>query len=531
MQGFRDGNWGYVDEHLQRAATLDPAMAAAQLRLAIVRRGIYPTEARVTFARALLGRGSLSERDQVLLAAFEPLFNRDPPNLAEWQARLRAATERYPGDAELFGLLSFALSQDPDEALRAARRSVEIDPQYADGWQAVGESMLQLGKTDEALVALDRCITLSPATADCRGQRGDVLGMQGRCVEMEDDLRHAVASSKSGVWHNGRAAALFALGKPPEAVLEVFRNKWAQLPADGRAVTELRDRARLDIALGRFRSAEAEIAELKRLISADSDAMLHIEQSLRLVAIYSETNRPREAAAVADDYLKRNEVWIGSGEFDGAPMSMLWAMLRGGRVNREGFAQKRDEWIASQQQARGSMKGTAALGTYSLGLQTPDEAREALRLFPQVKPPPVTWYKDPPAMAAAFGRLYVLAGQPRQALPYLRETVNGCDTLRSPIEHTRSAWFLGQALEATGDTAGACAAYAQVLRRWGDASPPSLTATRARERSRALRCPGRYPTQGRGSHPPNPEPPIPVRVLPAPPAPPAPPALPAAPSP
>jgi len=163
-------------------------------------------------------------------------------------------------------------------------------------------------------------------------------------------------------------------------------------------------------------------------------------------------------------------------------------MLRGGKVSRESFAHQRDEWIASQQQARGSMKGAAALGIYALGLQTPDEAREALRLFPQVVPPPVTSFKDPPAMAAAFGRLYLLTGQPRQALPYLQQTVKACDTLRSPIEHTRSAWLLGQALEATGDTAGACTAYAQVLRRWGDASPPSLTAARAHERSRALRC-------------------------------------------
>jgi serine/threonine protein kinase len=489
MQGFRDGNWGYVYEHLDRAAALDPSLAAAHLRLAIVRRMKYPGEARVAFARALLGRASLSERDQVLLAAYEPVLNRDPPNQAEWQARLRAATVRFPTDAELFGLLSYALFQDPEEALRAARRSVELDPQYADGWQAVGESLVDLGKTDEALLALDRCITLSPATADCRGERGGVRSVQGRCLEMEDDFRHAVASSKSGVWHDGRAAALFALGRPPEAVLEVFRNKWAQLlPSDGKAVTELRDRTSLDTALGRFRDAETHITEVNRLISSDSDLMLHAEQASRLVDIYSETNRPREAASVADDYLKRNEVWIGSGEFDGVPMTMLWAMLRGGRISKDAFASRRDEWIAHNQPARGSMKGLAPLASYARGLQTPDEAREALRLFPQVNAPTVTPVEDP-SMATAFGRFFVLAGRPRDALPYLRRVVNGCGALRSPVEHVRSAWLLGQALEATGDPGGACSAYSQVLRRWGDASPPSLTASKARERTRALRCP------------------------------------------
>jgi tetratricopeptide (TPR) repeat protein len=487
MQGFRDGNWGYVYQHLDGAVRLDPALAAAHLRLAIVRKGNYPGEARVAFARALSGRATLSERDQVLLGAYEPVLNRDPPDQAEFQARLRAATQRYPGDAELFCLLSYALTQEPEEALRASQRSVEIDPQYADGWQGVGESLLALGKTDEALVALDRCLTLSPATADCRGERGEVRGEQGRCAEMEDDLRHAVASSKSGVWHDGRAAALFALGRPPEAVLEVFRNKWAQVPADGRAVTELRDRARLDIALGRFHSAEAGIGEINRLISSDSDVMLHAEQAVRLVGIYTETNRPREAAAVADDYLKRNEVWIGSGEFDGVPMTMLWALLRGGRIDRDTFARRRDEWIASQRGARGAMKGAAPLATYARGVQTADEAREGLRLFPQVSPPPVSSVKDG-SIIAGFGRLYLLAGQAQQALPYLRRIFIDCGALRSPLEHLRTSWLFGQALEATGDNAGACAAYAQVLRRWGDASPPSLSAARARERSRALRC-------------------------------------------
>jgi serine/threonine-protein kinase len=488
MQGFRDGNWGYVYEHLERAVTLDPSLAAAHLRLAIVHRGKYPSEARVAFARALLGRGTLSERDQSLLAAYEPILNRDPPNQDEWQARLRAATERYPGDAELFCLLSYALWQDPEAALRAARRSVELDPQYADGWQGVGESLADLGKIDEALVALDRCVTLSPAAADCRGERGAVRGVQGHCAEMEEDFRRAVASSKSGVWHDGRAAALLALGRPPEAVLEVFRNKWAQLPAEGKAVTELRDRSRLDIALGQFRNAEAELAELNRLISSDSVLMLHAEQTLRLVAIYTETNRPREAAAVADDYLKRNEGWIGSGQFDGTPMIMLWALLRGGKISHEAFASRRDEWIVSQRVQRGAMKGVAPLATYAHGLQTQDEARAALRLFPQVDTPTVT-SAEHPTVAAGLGRLYLLAGRPRDALPYLRQVVNDCDGLRAPVEHVRSACLLGQALEATGDTAGACTAYARVLHQWGDASPPSLTAARARDRSRALHCP------------------------------------------
>jgi len=68
MQGFRDGNWGFVYEHLEHAVTMDPSFAAAHLRLAMMRKGSHRlSEARAAFARALLGRGSLGERDQLLL--------------------------------------------------------------------------------------------------------------------------------------------------------------------------------------------------------------------------------------------------------------------------------------------------------------------------------------------------------------------------------------------------------------------------------------------------------------------------------
>jgi serine/threonine-protein kinase len=490
MQGFRDGNWGYVLEHLDRAVALDPALAAAHLRLAIMRRGSRQMAgARAAFGRALLGRGALSERDQALLSAYEPILNRDPPNISEWQVRLRELTLRYPGDAELFELLAYSLAIDHDAepALRAARRSVEIDPQYADGWQSVGENLEDLGKTDEALAALDRCLALSPATADCRAERGWVRSSEGRCADMEEDLRRAVASSKSGVWQDGRAAALFALGRPPEAVLEVFRNKWAQLPEEERRVTELGDRAQLDIASGNFQRAEAQMSEVGRLIASESDGLSHSRQAFRLVQIYTETNRTKEAAAVADDYLKRKDSWIGSGEFDGVPIVMFWALLRAGATSREAFVRNRDEWIRSQNKSRGWLGGLAPLSSYAIGVQTAEEAREALELFPDAKPraAPCEGRRLSPAM---YGVLDLLVGKPREALPLLRNAANACDALLRPVEHTRASFFLGQALEATGDTAGACRAYDVVLRRWGEAKPPSSTAAKARGRWRALHC-------------------------------------------
>jgi predicted TPR repeat methyltransferase len=94
-------------------------------------------------------------------------------------ARLRAATERYPNDAEFFSLLAL-WTPDADAGLAAAQRSVELDPRSADGWQFVGARQSQLGDTAAALRALDHCVALSPAASDCHAERGFIYRTEGR---------------------------------------------------------------------------------------------------------------------------------------------------------------------------------------------------------------------------------------------------------------------------------------------------------------------------------------------------------------
>jgi hypothetical protein len=76
--------------------------------------------------------------------------------------------------------------------------------------------------------------------------------------------------------------------------------------------------------------------------------------------------------------------------------------------------------------------------------------------------------------------------------------VKSCYALMAPLVHTRATYHLGQALEASGDREGACAAYASVLARWGKAQPASVTAAKASERSRDLRCKAAAPTRRAG---------------------------------
>jgi eukaryotic-like serine/threonine-protein kinase len=482
LQGIRDGNWGYVESHLERALALDPGLAIAHLRMAMVQHDSPMMEPRAQFALALAGRASLSERDLTLLHVFEPVMYRDPPDSNEHVARLRAATERFSGDAEFFGISSWVL-REPEEKLAAARRAVELDPHYADGWQGVGASLFELGRTDEALAALDRCVAISPATADCSGQRGFLHASEGRCTEMDEDFRRAVGISANGLWQDGRAFALFASGGSAEAVVEVFRSKWAQLGEDQKAAAESLDRAALAIAMGHFEAAEHDALAAHDIVSSSDEALTHLRVALLLVDIYAETSRPKEAARVAHDYLKRKDAWIRSHRSDEDSISMYWAMFRAKSMSREAFLKKRDAWARAH---ASDARSISPLSSYAGGVETAEEAREALALFPNIKPPPVIWDKG--MGLPMLGKLYTLAGRASEAVPMLERTVKSCYALMAPLVHTRASLHLGQALEASDDRQGACAAYASVLARWGNAKPPSVTATKARDRSRALRC-------------------------------------------
>jgi serine/threonine protein kinase len=482
LQGIRDGNWGYVQSHLQRAIELDPGLAIAHLRMAMVQHDSPLMRPRALFAQALAGRASLSERDQALLHAYEPILYRDPPDPKEHIARLRAATERFPGDAELFGILGW-VQTDPEQKVAASSRAVELDPQYADGWQGVGAGLVQLGKTDEALAALDRCIALSPATADCSAQRGFLHAGEGRCTEMDEDFRRAVSISTNGMWQDGRAFALFARGSAPEAIVEVFRAKWAQLSEDEKKAAERLDRANLDIAMGNFQAAERETLAARAIVASDAEAKTHSRLALQLMEIYSETNRPKEASRVAENYLKLEDAWIRSHRSDEDSISMYWAMFRAKSMSREVFLAKREAWARAHTSDATHM---GALSSYACGVETPEEAREALALFPNIKPPMAVSEKN--YALAMLGKLYTLAGRATEAAPMLERTVKSCYALMAPILHTRAAYHLGLALEASGDREAACGAYTKVLERWGNAKPPSVTAAKARERSRNLRC-------------------------------------------
>lgn len=137
--------------------------------------------------------------------------------------------------------------------------------------------------------------------------------------------------------------------------------------------------------------------------------------------------------------------------------------------------------------ARGSKTqwGMAWLYGYAMEVDTRADAEEALAVLPRFEPLPVN-LRESAIRKAAIGRAYALAGDSREALPFLREAERACNALDGTWMELETKLRLGEVLEAEGDPGGARRFYEEVVAQWGEARPTSRTAERARARLRVL---------------------------------------------
>ena len=332
---------------------------------------------------------------------------------------------------------------------------------------------------EEALLPLDQCLTLSPTSVDCLGQRATDYQRLGRCAEMDSDVRRAISlQPRSAALQWVRLQSLERQGQSPEALLEVLKQKWASVPEAQRRGEELFDRAELALYTGKFTEAESLARELQKLADAGSDRSLHRGAADVLKSAALATGRDRDAAVAIDAYLKRRDGLPGSGQ-DASTIHMLRVVLHGGLLSRAAFEARRRAWIAQQSEAFREQGPWSAWLATNAGAEEPDEVAEALAAVPQGVPDPTG------EEAREMGRLLLLAGKPREALGWLQRTQKWCDAAATGPS---TMWLLGQALDQTKDTEGACSAYAAVLSRWGAAVPRAVIAEKARARSAALHC-------------------------------------------
>ena len=496
LQAFRDANWGQAEASLRKAIALDPTFAAAHLRLAIVVTppgrvgsvGVTP-EARAAYRDATRLRGALLPRDRALHSALEPLLGADSPEMTAASRKLAELGKVYPGDAEIVHLCAvYAINDLAELRLAAARRAVELDPDYADAWQALAQTLMRKGDPEGAIAALDRCSSVAPAATDCWFERALVEDGLDRCAEAEAHLRRATSDPHAfPQYFRMRASMLYALGKPREVVAEVLRQAWPRLdPSAVARADQTADRALLAAAYGDFDTASAHAREGLRQIDAQPTLPSHARFSVLLAEIELEAGRVKEAGAVASDFLRRREGWQFGSVLDDPAVYLTRIAARAGAIAEPDVRARRDAWYgaATRVISVDIDRMRAWELAYGTGIEREDEALEALSAWPADIQRPSSAH----GIDASLGRALWLGGKHSEAQPHLERHSLRCSRWENILPSMRADLLHGRALEARGDRDRACQVFARILARWGEARPRSVTAEEARRRGRSLGC-------------------------------------------
>jgi serine/threonine-protein kinase len=484
LQAVRDASIIAAVQQFARASELDPMMAAAHLRAHI--HGLHMTESEGHFQKALDLRARLDARDQALLDALVPAFSWRPPSFAETGRRLDALAAASPRDLEIAFI---AATFEGDVQKRAARLEAvaALDPHFAAPVWYMANDLFDTDADDRAATRAmaERCIERAPS-ASCHNILVYIDDDEGRCAEMEAAAQQAIAIAGPN-WraYDVLARAVYANGAKLDAARAALEQKWSVAPAATAEWTRLADEAQVAILTGDFATAEDRLLEFQKLEASDAHESEHERPTWGLVDLYEETGREARAAQVADEYLRKRAGWQPMGSWSPRPLFFAAAARGGLRTEAERHADL-DAWLREWKTDPAYLPQRWIHG-YAFPARTKDDAVAALAAAPDPVPR-VAYHSSRRAGLDAVGRVYVLAGRAADGLPSLRAAAASCSALGAAIDHTHAELELGQALEATGDTAGACTAYGVVLARWGSAKPPSVSADIARARSRALPC-------------------------------------------
>jgi serine/threonine-protein kinase len=498
LQRLRDGEWiGFAAREFARAAELDPSMSAAHLRFALTAFYEYPFEAREHLTRAVAGRDALTDRDRLLLAAAQGWIQSQPADIAAFLRSMNDAQKKYPLDAEVayYTAMARALAGDRAGAMELAARSLELDPHFGAAYFFKGEELAYAGDFEGALATVRDCASQAQNPALCLLLGNNIDAEQGDCGRVEQTTQQLLArDSSEPLLYYWLANAAWALGRPPQTVQELLRERAAHVPEAQRRPFELGDAWAADVLAGDFDAAIGRARELRGAVGALPEQRLHARAALWEASALVEAGRSREAVVVAQDFLQRKGAWIAEPRADDLALSRdptprLLGMLRAvGAVSPEEFERRRQEWVDGwMARTPSKWQPFVWLHGYAAVAETTEDAARALQLRVKFGEEPRF---TPWTLGDAYvGKTYLLAGRVSEALPLLRRAARSCEVLQTPFEATEAHFALGQALASTGMTTEACAACRVVLSRWGHARPRSVTAEGARSLARALSCP------------------------------------------
>jgi serine/threonine-protein kinase len=489
LRAIRDARPEVAGEAFDEAVNDDPTFAPAYLRCAIFTIQTT-THERECFDKAVTLRRSLNEHDQILLRAYEPMFGSHvDPRIAE--ERLAAAVAAHPDDEE-FSFHLGKVRMDAGDTMGARplfEKVLRADPEFIIALRYEAFGLGEEGQASEA-IRLDRqCLDRVPNASGCAWDLEHLLGDEGRCRELEEVARDHIARAPSAEHaHFELAEALFSRGAPDAAIGSAISDEarvWQAIDPSWAKWIDTAQRSGLDELRGDFAKAELRArAVIEGLPNRTASARAGDVASMMQVAL--ETDQRDKVAKLVTDYAAVYEA-LPVDEYGLTESLVVFALAyQAGVMNRSEFLARRSKWLTDNEHV--SARHRADMIWYladALPCANRDDAERALAELGDRSPPYVfriSRSEEP------IGEVYRLAGRTDEAIAWLRHAARACTAIQYPFESTWASFHLGELLESKGDRPGACSEYANVLSRWGRATPPSKTARLAREHAHTLHC-------------------------------------------
>lgn len=205
--------------HFQKAASLDPGFALAELNLAT--SAPTGTEFFEHLRKAVSLADKVSNGEKLLILATEAGANNDPAKQKEYLDELVAA---YPDDERArFNLGGWYFGQQRfPEAIEQYRKATEIEPGYSGAYNILGYAYRQNGDFASAEKAFQKYIELIPKDPNPYDSLAELLLKMGRFDDSIAQYRKALKIDPNFVnAHQGIAMDLLYSGKPGDAEAEL----------------------------------------------------------------------------------------------------------------------------------------------------------------------------------------------------------------------------------------------------------------------------------------------------------------------
>jgi tetratricopeptide (TPR) repeat protein len=452
--------------HLSQAAASfraalarDPEFAQASYQLAIVLwwwNDFEAAKSSLEHARARADRLSPMERE--ILAGLGALVDgRGQPALE----RFAQLSRQYPEEKiPAFGLIEATYHTDHyEEAVRAARRALVLDPSFTFAGVHLVDALRQLGRLDEADSTARILLARDPGNVLLWYSRQLVMLTRG---DAQGALRLAEEAHAAGAMSPvlAKSTGLLLLNLTGRLDAARVASPEDTLPWQ-REERRLLVEGTLALRAGRFREAMG--ITRRAWVAVPRSTGLIPAASLDVIHAALGAGNARQALAWHDSLVGRLET---AGPFYRV-IGQVARLITLARLGRRAEAEALDRQLQAIQLAPGDLAAQVREYGHALLLQAQGRPREGLACLPQAwwGPAPLSWS----GARLDRARMELDAGMYVAAL-------GGLDTLlRTPLiqadDAVRLRLWRGQALEKLDRPAEAAASYRDFLRIWKDADP------------------------------------------------------------